>query len=91
MFGVYLICHIRKRLFNLINDVPTVLDVVTGKKPLRESLSSAKVKDATTVISHKSNGKANSSTIQVVKIKKIKKIRSSHPFICLLLLVSYKS
>jgi hypothetical protein len=82
MFGVYLICRFRKKLFNLINDVPTVLDVVTGKKSLGQSLSSAKVKDATTVISHKSNGKANSSTIKVVKMKKIKKFRCSHPLFC---------
>lgn len=26
----------RKRLFNLINELPTVFDVVTGKKPVKE-------------------------------------------------------
>jgi hypothetical protein len=26
----------RKRLFNMINELPTVFDVVTGKKPVKE-------------------------------------------------------
>ena len=55
---------LRKKLFNLINDVPTVLDVVTGKKPLRESIASVKENKAT--ISHKPNGKANSSSTKLV-------------------------
>jgi hypothetical protein len=29
----------RKRLFNLINELPTVFDVVTGKKPVKEKAS----------------------------------------------------
>lgn len=29
----------RKRLFNLINELPTVFDVVTGKKPVKEKSS----------------------------------------------------
>ena len=37
MFTVYWLCF-RKKLFNLINDMPTVLDVVTGRKSLRESI-----------------------------------------------------
>lgn len=29
----------RKRLFNMINELPTVFDVVTGKKPIKEKVN----------------------------------------------------
>ena len=36
-----IIMHFRKRLFNLINDLPTLFDIVTGKKPASEKPAAA--------------------------------------------------
>lgn len=46
----------RKRLFNMVNELPTVFDVVTGKKPVKDkpavnNNSGNKVKSATKVVS----------------------------------------
>lgn len=45
----------RKRLFTMINELPTVFDVVTGKKPVKEkpavNSSGTKAKSATKVVS----------------------------------------
>lgn len=46
----------RKRLFNMINELPTVFDVVTGKKivkdkPVANNNSGAKAKSTTKVVS----------------------------------------
>lgn len=45
----------RTRLFNLINDVPTVLEIVTGRKPLKEK--------------YRANNNANTSNHSAVKAK----------------------
>ena len=34
--SMHIVMHFRKRLFNLINDLPTLFDIVTGKKPATE-------------------------------------------------------
>lgn len=38
-FGARFDKNERRRLFNLINDLPTVLDIVTGRKPLKEKVT----------------------------------------------------
>ncbi|KAF2288527.1 hypothetical protein GH714_008198 [Hevea brasiliensis] len=63
-FGARLDRNERKRLFNLINDLPTVFEVVTGRKPVKEkpsadsgSKSRGSVKRSSDVQAVKSNPK----------------------------------
>lgn len=66
-FGARFDKNERKKLFNMINDMPTVLDVVTGRKPLKESIAPVKENSAreSNAVSHKSNNsKANSSAVK---------------------------
>ncbi|BBM96932.1 hypothetical protein Mp_1g01670 [Marchantia polymorpha subsp. ruderalis] len=66
-YGARLDKNERKRLFNMINELPTVFDVVTGKKPVKEKTSvnntgggnKAKSTGSKVTTSHHDNLKAN--------------------------------
>ncbi|MCO5606593.1 hypothetical protein L7F22_060781 [Adiantum nelumboides] len=70
-FGARFDKNERKKLFNMINDMPTVLDVVTGRKPLKESIAPVKENSAreSNAVSHKPNNNNNKANSSAVKAK----------------------
>ncbi|KAH7296857.1 hypothetical protein KP509_26G041400 [Ceratopteris richardii] len=69
-FGARFDRNERGKLFNLINDIPTVLDVVTGRRPLKESIApvkeiSGRESNAVLINNKPANNKAYASTMKV--------------------------
>lgn len=60
----------RKRLFNCINELPTVFDVVTGKKPVKEK--------ASVVVNHNNTNNNNNNSGRN-KTKSASKVVSDNP------------